>query len=248
MTTTTRNPDGSGMTARRTGCAAWIELCRPERANAYTQDMLEALERHIEDAEADPAIRVIVITGAGDRVFSAGADRNELARRDWRSVLSLRSARAFERLRQSPCVTIAAINGAAVGGGVELAIACDLRLAVSTARFWLPEPELGLLPAAGGTRLLPQLVGELRAKELILGGAVWSAAEALLAGLLTEVVEPRDLASHVEVWVDRIARRDPDALRLAKHAIQRAASGHADAGFDLIAQSLLVRGQRGPST
>lgn len=232
--------DDGSVSARRDGCAVWITLSRPARANAYTQAMLDALARHVDDAEADPTVRALVVTGAGDRAFSAGADRDELARRHWRDVLSLKSARTFEQLRRSRCVTIAAVNGVAVGGGFELALACDLRLAVTTARFWLPEPEFGLVPAAGGLRLLPRMVGEPRAKELILGGAVWDAATAERTGLLSEVVDASALTARVQVWIDRIAARDADALRLAKVAIERAADGSADPALDLIAQSLLV--------
>lgn len=226
--------------AGRHGAAAVLTLARPERANAYTQAMLDSLEQEIARADADPSVRVIVVTGAGGRAFSAGADRGELAARDWRDVLALKSARVFERLRRSRSVTIAAINGAAIGGGLELAISCDLRIAVAGSTFRLPEPDFGLLPAAGGTALLPRLVGPLKTKELILGGASWDAAEALANGLLTDVVAPEELWSRVTVWIDRIARRDPDALRLAKQAIDAATPAAGAAGLALVAQSLLV--------
>jgi enoyl-CoA hydratase/carnithine racemase len=237
-------PADGRIDVRRDGPAAVLTLARPERSNAYTQAMLEALDQEIARADADAAVRVIVVTGTGDRAFSGGADRAELAVRDWRAVLELKSARVFERLRRSRCVTIAAINGAAVGGGLELAISCDLRVAVTGSTFRLPEPEFGLLPAAGGTALLPLLVGPLKTKELILGGASWDAAEALAHGLLTEVVAPGDLWARVTVWIDRIVRRDPDALRLAKQAIDAAATGTGASGFALVAQSLLVSHSR----
>ena len=158
-------------------------------------------------------------------------------------MLTLASARVFERLRDSRCVTIAAINGAAVGGGMELALACDLRLAVPRARFWLPEPEFGLLPAAGGLRLLPREVGPLRARELILGGAVWTADDALKANFLTEIADPPALWDRVQAWIDRIAVRDIEAIRLAKQVLASGAAG-GDPNMDRLAQSLLVRHQR----
>ncbi len=222
-----------------------LELARERHANAYTQSMLGLLEREIARADDDESVRVIVVTGAGSRAFSAGADRGELAARDWRSVPSLASARVFARLRRSRCVTIAAINGAAVGGGMELAISCDLRIAVTGATFRLPEPEFGLLPAAGGTALLPSLVGPLRTKELILGGAEWDAATALEAGLLTEVAAPAALWERIGSWVARIERRDPDAIRLAKQAIDASTGGGTPAGLERLAQSLLVKSARG---
>jgi len=232
---------------RRQGTAAVLQLNRPERANSYNQDMLVALEREIDACDADPAVRTVVITGAGERSFCAGADRKELSERDWQSVLKLTSARVFRRIRQSRCVTIAAINGAAVAGGLELALACDLRFAVDSARFWLPEPELGLVPAAGGLDLLPRLVGPLRAKEMILGGAQWNADEALRYGLLTEVVPPGQLFERIQPWIDRIALRSPEAVQFSKQAIELASNGQPGTAYDLLAQALLVMQQRSQS-
>lgn len=228
----------------RDGSAMLLTLSRPERANAYTQEMLKSLEEQIELADADASLRVIVITGAGERAFCGGADRTEIATRDWHSVLNLTSARVFNRLRKSRCVTIAKINGSAVGGGLELALSCDLRLAATGAKFWLPEPELGLIPAAGGTELLPLIVGPARAKEMILGGAVWNATEALHFGLLTEVSPPEELGNRVNHWIDRIGMRNADALRFAKQAIDLAISGTVGTGQELIAQAALVQAQR----
>lgn len=230
--------------ATRNGSTLVVTLARADRANAYTQGMLNSLDDLIETADQDLSLRVMVVTGAGDRVFCGGADRTEIATRDWRSVLDLTSARVFGRLRKSRCVTIAKINGSAVGGGLELALACDLRLAVSTARFWLPEPELGLIPAAGGTELLPLIVGPARAKEMILGGAIWNATEAWQYGLLTEVSPPEELEKRVQAWIDRIGTRNADALRWAKHSIDLAMSGRAGTGQELMAQALLVQAQR----
>jgi enoyl-CoA hydratase/carnithine racemase len=229
------------------GAALVVTIDRPGHANAYTQAMLAQLEQAIAAADADSAIRALVITGAGDRAFCAGADRTEIAERDWRSVLSLRSAAVFERLRRCRKVTIAAINGAAVGGGMELAISCDLRVASPRARFWLPEPEFGLLPAAAATKLLPRIVGPLRARDLVLGGARWDAQAAWSAGLLSEVAPEGGLMQSVRAWVDQVARRDPDALMLGKQALDLSFTGEG-MQFDLLAQTLLVQlqAQRGP--
>ncbi len=217
-----------------------LTLNRPERSNAYTQPMLQALESEVERADADSQIRCIVITGAGERAFCAGADRDELQERDWMSVLKLTSARVFRRIRGAQCVTVAAVNGAAVGGGMELAAACDIRLAVADARFWLPEPELGLLPAAGGIDWIPKLVGPARARELILGGARWDTQTAVAAGFLSEVAPTLEaLLGTVAKWTGQILRRDPEAIHLAKKALDLDSSGSVEAEFALLAQALL---------
>lgn len=224
----------------RRGGVLWILLDRPQSANAYTQQMLDALESAVGAADEDAGLRTIVITGRGDRAFCAGADRAELAARDSRQVLSLAAARVFARLQSSRCVTIAGLNGAAVGGGLELALACDLRLTAPHTRFWLPEPLLGLIPAAGATVLLPKLVGPARAKELVLAGAEWDAQEALRYGLVNEVVGEGLLESRLEAWCEGIARRDPLACQLAKRALDFDAAGGRE--YALVAQALLTRG------
>jgi len=226
------------------GSARFVQLNRPQRSNAYTQPLLTALLAELEAAEAEAAVRTLVITGAGERSFCAGADRGELKSRDWQTPLNLLSARIFRRIFESPLVTIAAVNGAAVGGGVELALACDVRIAASSARFWLPEPELGILPAAGGTEWLPMLVGLAKAKELILAGTEWDAEQARQYGLVSEVTAPAALLPRVEAWCERIARRDGLALRLAKHALHLSAQGCRNTEYELLAQALLVRKQR----
>ena len=229
----------TGLRVETAGAVRTLILDRPARANAYDDAVLRSLEAEIERAESDTGLRALVITGSGERHFCAGADRDELDARSWKDVLDLRSARTFEALVHARLVTIAAINGVAVGGGFELAMACDIRIAVDHARFWLPEPELGLLPAAGGTWLLPRLVGPLHAKELILGGARWDVERALSAGFLSEVVPAGELEDAVGRWTGRIERRDPAALRFGKALVNRAASlGHGSSP-DLTEQAIL---------
>jgi enoyl-CoA hydratase len=220
-----------------------LRLDRPARANAYTTELLDALDDAVATAQRTMAVRVLVITGTGERAFCAGADRDELATRDWRDVLHLRSAEVFGRLRTCRPVTIAAINGAAVGGGLELALACDVRVAADHARFWLPEPEFGLIPAAGGTALLSSIVGPTRARAMILGGAQWSAAEAAAAGLLTAVAPRGGLGDELRLWLDRILARDADALAVAKLALL-AAEPATDPVAHRLAQAALVARQR----
>jgi len=216
---------------RRADKVGYIRLDRFRKSNSYTRAMLEELERCWEEMEEDPAVQVVVVQGTGERAFCAGADRVEISRSDYRHALNLKSARMFSRIADAPFVTLAAVNGAAVGGGLELALACDLRIASDNAFFAFPEPGLGLIPAAGGTHRLPKTVGITRAKELILGGVTWKASEALAYGLINQVVPSEKLDMEVERWVERICRLDPLALRLAKKALN--ASSRFAEGQDL---------------
>lgn len=241
MTHPDSTPDSDFVRAWRQGPAGYIQLNRPEKANAYSQPMLEALGAHVGRMAADPEVRVVIICGAGDRAFCAGADLAQLAGRDWRSALNLKSAEVFSLISRCPSVTLAAVNGVATGGGLELALACDLRIAAHSARFWFPEPELGLMPAAGGTQRLTQVVGKARAKELILGGRVWEAEEALRFGLVSEVTRPDQLLPTAQQWADRIASRSPVALQLAKKAIDLDATGGPGYSFESVAEALLYQ-------
>jgi enoyl-CoA hydratase len=233
--------DSDLIRAWREGPAAYVRLNRPEKANAYNQAMLEALETFVRRISAAPEVRVVVIAGAGDRAFCAGADLTEVGERDWRSAVNLRSAEVFFQISRCPKVTLAAVNGAAVGGGLELALACDLRIAADNASFSFPEPQLGLIPAAGGTQRLAQVVGKARAKELILGGQVWQAKEALRFGLLSEVTEREELLPKARQWVERIASRNPVALQLAKTAIDLDSLCSPGYSFESVAEALLYQ-------
>ncbi len=221
------------------GEVAFLELRRPGRANAYDHALLDRFEQTLDRLTPDSPWRVMVVTGSGEKSFCAGADLHELAGRRADDALDLRSARLFDRLAELPLVTVAAINGVAVGGGLELALACDLRLAASQARFWFPETALGLIPAAGGTQRLTRAVGDTRSKELILGGREWTAEEAHRHGLVNEVVAGPQLLEAAEAWAGRIARRDRLALRLAKTAIGLDAGLRAGRAFEAAAQAAL---------
>ncbi len=233
------NHQPEGVECRREGPAGWITLSRPHKANSYTASMLEALDQARAEMEKDEGIRVVVITGAGSRAFCAGADRMEMAGGDYRRALDLKSHEVFSRLSACPKVTLAAINGAAVGGGLELALACDLRISVEEAVFGMPETSLGIIPAAGGVHWLPRIVGIGAAKALILGGVTWSAEEALHYGLIHRVV-PRDrLQEEALAWSVEIAKRDPLALRLAKEVLNAAGTWPREA--EKIVQALLYQ-------
>lgn len=198
---------------------AVVMLClnRPSRANAYTSAMLDALEREMRAFMEGGVVRVIVIRGEGDRSFCAGADKDELKGRRAEDGLNLRSRELFDMWAALPILTVAAINGAAIGGGLELALACDIRLCSTTARFSFPELTLGLSPAAGGMERLPVLVGKGRAKEMILFGRELDAATALDWGLVSYVGE--DFEAKALELAERAGTQDPLAVRLSKRVI-----------------------------
>jgi enoyl-CoA hydratase/carnithine racemase len=191
-----------------------LRLDRPQRANAYDPEMIAALEA---GATALAASRVVIVETSGDGAFCAGADRDALASATAISALDLAADRAFQALATAPFVTIAAVHGAAVGGGFELALACDLRIAAPSARFWLPETSLGLVPAAGGCRRLAAMVGTARARSVILGGRALDAATAEAWGIVDEVhPDPR---AHARLRATALSARDPLAQRLARAII-----------------------------
>ncbi|WP_163856720.1 enoyl-CoA hydratase [Paenibacillus elgii] len=203
-----------------------ITLNRPEAANALSIKMLEELRAAAAACQFDRSVRCIVITGAGEKAFCAGADLKERAGMDMNQVrrtvaLIRESIHALEALPQP---VIAAVNGAAFGGGTELALACDLRIASETATFALTETSLGIIPGAGGTQRLPRLIGKGRAKELIFTARKIDAEEARGMGLVEHVTPPESLLDKALEIAGRIARNAPVAVAQAKFAI--------DKGFD----------------
>ena len=194
----------------------FIQLNRPHKANAYNQLLLEQVDRQFEAYEKNPDIVVIVICSTGSRSFCAGADFSELKKRDYNDALNLLSAQVFERIASGNKVTIAAINGVAAGGGLELALTCDFRIASDASRFSFPETKLGLIPAAGGTQRLTNVVGPSKAKELILAGKTWSAQEAFHNGLINIVSTAQNLSADTDSLCSEIIDRDPLALAACK--------------------------------
>ncbi len=200
---------------------ATIVVNRPEKRNALNavvrREMVEALDALRDEAE----VRVLVITGAGDKAFIAGADIAEFAER---TPLEQREAmegrRLFEVLADFPKPTIAMINGYALGGGCEVALACDIRVAARSARLGQPEIKLGILPGGGGTQRLPRLVGLGRAMRMILTGEMIAAEEAERIGLVDLVVDDHELAARTRDLARTIAGYSPVALKLAKEAVR----------------------------
>ncbi|MGB0680397.1 MAG: enoyl-CoA hydratase-related protein [Polyangiales bacterium] len=214
----------SELQCARVGATEIWTLARPERRNALSQGLVAALHDGARQAAARPETRAVLITGAGERAFCAGADLKE--RRTMapaaveRFVADLGAC--FDAIDQLPKPVVAALNGAALGGGLELALACDFRLAADTAVLALPEVELGIIPGAGGTQRLPRLVGEARAKELILCTPRLSAAQALAWGLVQAVVPQADLQKRALAFCARFADGPALAYAAALRAIDAA--------------------------
>jgi enoyl-CoA hydratase/carnithine racemase len=211
-----------------------ITLNRPERLNAINADLLTEMGAALAEASADHETRAVIITGAGDRAFSAGADLKE---REGMSAEEVRQyigaiRDTFTAVQDLRCPAIAAINGLALGGGTELALACDLRIAVEGTWLGLPEVSLGIIPGAGGTQRLPRLIGLARAKELIFTGRRLEAGEALALGLVNRVVPIADLMGTALALAEGISANAPVAVAQAKLAIDR--------GMDLDLRSALI--------
>jgi enoyl-CoA hydratase len=211
----------AGIRLQVEGPIATITLDRPEKLNAVTPEMLEGLEAMLTSIEADDAIRVVVLTGAGDRAFCAGADINawaSLAPIDmWRQWV--RSGhRVMDRLEGLRQPTIASLNGIAYGGGLELALACDLRIAADTVKVAAPEVGIGTIPGWGMTTRLAVAAGPARAKQMILGGQPVDARRAEAWGVLSEVVTAADLPEATRQMSERIAAQAPVAVQVAKGA------------------------------
>jgi enoyl-CoA hydratase/carnithine racemase len=219
---------------------AVVTLDRPQARNAISQDVVDELRAALGLLARDPGMRALIVTGAGPAVFASGADIRELRRRGAGDALRGINSSLFLEIERFPLPTIAAVNGYALGGGCELAIACDLRIASESARFGQPEVGLGIIPAAGATYRLPRLIGSGRAQEMILTGRIIDAPEALRIGLVNRVVTGDRLLEEARSTAALIARKGPLAVRAAKLALQAALHG-PDAGHaaERLAQAIL---------
>lgn len=213
--------------------AAWVTLSRPEARNALSKATNEALTRVADELGRDPSVRVVVLTGAGDKAFCAGADLKErkgVSAADTGPYVDAISG-AIDAWARMPKVTLCALNGGAFGGGMELALACDLRIAADTATLGLTEVRLGIMPGAGGTQRLPRLIGVAAAKELILLGKRIDAARALALGLVSEVVPLAGLRDRAAALAEELAGCAPLSLAMAKSAIDRGVEVGLDEGL-----------------
>jgi enoyl-CoA hydratase len=212
---------------------ATIAVNRPDKLNALSGAVVAELNDLFRRVAADPGIRGAIVTGAGHKAFVAGADINELAgltpieAREY----ALRGQATFRLLETCGKPTVAAINGFALGGGLELAMACSVRFASDTARLGQPEVKLGILPGYGGTQRLPRLVGRGRALELLLSGEMITAAEAHRIGLVNAVVPPAELPGYSNFWLNKVLANAPLALGMVLEAVDLGLDSPLDAGL-----------------
>jgi enoyl-CoA hydratase len=219
---------------------AVVTIHRPEARNAINLEVVNEMHAALQGLADDRTTRVLILTGSGRTAFASGADIREL--RDRRAADALRGINSslFMAVERFPLPTIAAVTGYALGGGCELALACDLRIAGESARFGQPEVGLGIIPAAGGTYRLPRIVGAGRARELILTGRIIDADEALAIGLVNRLVPDERVLQEARATALLMARKGPLALRAAKMVLAASAYG-PDAGHvaERLAQALL---------
>ncbi len=212
-----------------------VTLNRPERRNAIDAGMVAELHDVCERLERAP--RLLLLTGGADGIFAAGADIAELADRTKHDALAAINQGLFARIRALPLPTLAAVDGPALGGGAELAYACDLRICTDRSFFGQPEVRLGIIAGAGATYRLPRLVGEGLAKELLFTGRRMPAEEALTVRLVNRVVSPERLLPEAHELLDEIAKGSPLALRLTKLTVDAPDAAHPR--VDLAAQAVL---------
>jgi enoyl-CoA hydratase len=200
------------------GRVATLTVNRPAVRNALDGATVEEFHRALDEVRAAKA-GVLILTGAGDKAFVSGADIGAIRARGRDDALASINSRLMAAVEGHEAVSIAAVNGYALGGGCELALACDLRIAAEHAVFGQPEAAIGIIPGAGGTQRLPRIVGLGRAKELILTGGRWDARQALAFGLVSEVVPAAGLLAAARAMAERVLAQGPLATRLAKLAL-----------------------------
>jgi enoyl-CoA hydratase len=219
---------------------ATLTVNRPEVRNALDRETVGEITQALGDLEARDDVGALVVTGAGSQVFVAGADVRQLRDRRRADALAAINSSVFAAVERFPKLTIAAINGHALGGGCELALACDLRVAAAHATFGQPEVNLGIIPAAGATQRLPRIVGLGRAKQLVLTGEAIDAPTALAWGLVTVVVPAEAVIATARALATKVLARGPLAIRLAKIALNASSRVDLDSGLliETLAQAI----------
>ena len=212
----------------------WITINRPDKLNAFAPGMLAQLDAALDRAQADAGVAAVVLTGAGTRAFVAGNDVAALAAMDpmaaYRDMVA--GHRLMQRLHECPKPTLAAVNGYALGGGFELALACDFIIATSTAQFGFPEITLNTLPGWGGTQLAVKKIGLAHAKEMVLTGHRYPVEACRHFGFISRVVEPAALREATQDFAASLVCHHPFALEMAKRAVNRAAELPLQAGLE----------------
>lgn len=199
----------------------WLTINRPEYRNALNQETLQELDDAFQWAESNDAVKVIILQGAGEKSFAAGADIKQLHERNMLEALIPGMQGLYKKIEQSGKVTIAAVRGYALGGGCELAMACDIRIATKKAKFGLPELNLGIIPGAGGTQRLSRIVGKGKALDMILTGKIIDGEEAERIGLASYLTEEDELEKMAEEVAHQVMKKGPVAIKLAKLAIHK---------------------------
>jgi enoyl-CoA hydratase len=212
------------------GRLATLTIDRPSVRNALDTATVGEFHRALDEV-SQARCGVLIVTGAGDQAFVSGADINAIRARRREDALASINSKLMAAIEAHEAVSIAAVNGWALGGGCELALACDLRIAAENAVFGQPEPAIGIIPGAGATQRLPRIVGLGRAKELVLTGVRWDAQKALQAGLVSEVVPRVELLAAARAMAERVLALGPLAIRLSKLALNLSASLPLQAGL-----------------
>ncbi len=220
------------------GSIASIRLNRPEKFNSLTREMILAVSDLFKQFTTQPDLRAVILTGTGDRAFCAGTDISELNGLNETEALlvSKRGQALCDLIEQCQVPVIAAINGLAVGGGCELALACHIRIASTNARFSLPETKLGIIPGYGGTQRLPREIGQARALEAMLAGRDLSAEQALKIGLVNRVTDSAGLFTEAEELAHDIAKLAPLAIRACLQAVTKGIELPLEEGLALEAE------------
>ena len=219
---------------------ATLTIDRPEVKNALDLATVGEIRGALQTLAADEGVGVLIVTGAGDAAFVSGADINDIRARGRDEGLAAINSSLFAEIERFPRPTIAAINGYALGGGCELALACDIRIAADTAKFGQPELGLGIIPGAGATQRLPRIIGMGRAKHLVLTGEIIDAKQALEIGLVSAVTPPGQLQIRARELARKVLRQGPLAARLAKMALNASARVDMDSGLliETLAQAI----------
>lgn len=220
----------------------FIIVNRPELRNALDIETLLEIESALELLRVNQEIRVVVFTGAGEKSFAAGADISQLNKRTMIEALQPNMTATYRKIEDYEKPTIAAINGFALGGGLELALSCDIRIASYNAKVGLPEVGLGIIPGAGGTQRLTRIIGKGKAMDLILTGDIITAEEAERIGLISRAVPQEELIETAKTYARKIGSKGPLALRLAKAAVNRGADIEMETALYLekLAQTILI--------
>jgi enoyl-CoA hydratase len=228
-----------GVTSERRDGVLLIRLHRPESRNSLSNEVLEELARILAEADVDDVTRAAVIAGS-EKVFASGADLRDIAQHEATELYFGGRFRSWDGIRRTRIPLVAAVSGFCLGGGMELAMMCDVIVAAEGARFGLPETSLGLIPGAGGTQRLARAIGKAKTMEVILAGRLLTARDAEAAGLVARVTTPDDWLDEGLRVAQEIAKRSPVAVRLAKEAVNRSFDAGLESGLDVERKAFTV--------